>query len=129
MSGGFDFLVSSVEERYDYLSARSVAREALSLAGLDQSDKYSAGDLQKFADALSSLGHGHLDKIWGKLGVAPTGQAAPEPAPAAEPEKADEKKASGKKAKAEEESDDDDDKKPEKKAEKKAEKKKGGKKK
>jgi hypothetical protein len=80
MSGGFDFLVSCVEQRYDYQSARTMAKEAHAAAGLKQQDKYSDQELVKFADGLASVGSS-LDPIWPALGQSPSG--APAPAPAA----------------------------------------------
>jgi len=135
MSQGFQQLVSVLESRYDFQSARTMAREALSAAGLKEQDKYSKDDLQKFVDGLSSVGS-HLDRVWSLLGVAPSGAPAPAPPPAAEAKeeppqddgkkgdakKGDDKKADEKKAddkKAEDTKDDGDDKDDDKKGKKK----------
>jgi len=86
MSNGFETLVTSLERRYDYQSARIIAREALATAGLKEADKYSAADLQKFVDGLAKVGTDLAD-VYEALGVTPTGTAAPA-AKAAEKEEA-----------------------------------------
>ena len=102
MSSGFDKLVSALEKRYDHYSARSVAREALSAASIDEG-KLSDKEMQAVADQLATIGDG-LDAVWGALGVAPTGSAPPaapakeEKAPAKEEAKADDAKADDAKA-------------------------------
>ena len=78
MSNGFETLVTSLERRYDYQSARIIAREALAIAGLKEADKYSAADLQKFADGLTKVGS-DLAAVFEVLGVTPTGAEAPAP--------------------------------------------------
>ena len=92
MSNGFEQLVTVLQSRYDFQSARTMAREALSAAGLKEQPSYSKDELQQFVDGLSGVGT-NLDRIWTALGVAPSGAPAPAPAeakPAAA--KADDKK-------------------------------------
>ncbi len=112
MSSGFEQLVSALETRYDFQSARTLAREALKSAGLKEQAKYSKAELGQFADQLSTIGSS-LDAVWDKLGVAPAGAPAPAakkkaddnkpegnkaPAKKADDKKADDKKAPAKKA-------------------------------
>lgn len=82
MSGGFSALISSLETRYDYVSARVVAKEALKSLGLEESASYDAKQLQGIVDAISSRGD-ELGSVWSALGLAPSGSPAPAPAPAA----------------------------------------------
>ncbi len=86
MSSGFDFLVNNLERRYDFQSARTMTRQALSAAGLKEQPNYSKEELQRFVDQLSQIGT-HLDRVWGSLGAAPSGQPLPvADKPAAAPE-------------------------------------------
>ncbi|MFT7579842.1 MAG: hypothetical protein ACI9MR_001509 [Myxococcota bacterium] len=96
---GFEQLLTALEGRYDFQSARIMARESLAVAGLKEQPKYSPEELQKLADGLAVVGS-NLDGVWTALGIAPSGAPAPAPAPAAKPPaaKADEKKADEKKA-------------------------------
>ena len=48
MAQGFDQLVSKLQVRFDFQSARIMAREALSRAGLKEKDDYNDDELQKF---------------------------------------------------------------------------------
>ncbi|MEZ4268406.1 MAG: hypothetical protein R3F39_18735 [Myxococcota bacterium] len=82
MSSGFDQVVSSLEARFDHMSARTVAREAAAAAGLTEQKDYSDKEVQLLVDALATLGD-RMEGVWTRLGAAPTGQAVPAPAPKA----------------------------------------------
>jgi hypothetical protein len=84
MARGFNQLVTALEARFDFQSARITAREALARAGLAERSDYDEHDLQRFADGLSAVAR-NLDKVWLKLGVAPSGQPLPAPSAAAAP--------------------------------------------
>jgi hypothetical protein len=84
MARGFNQLVAALEARFDFQSARITAREALARAGLAERSDYDEHDLQRFADGLSAVAR-NLDKVWPKLGVAPSGQPLPAPAAAVSP--------------------------------------------
>jgi hypothetical protein len=86
MSSGFDHVVASLEARFDHMSARTIAKEAATAAGLGEQKAYSPKDVQLLADTLATLGD-RMDAVWAALGASPTGQAAaaPAPAPAAAP--------------------------------------------
>ena len=77
MSNGYQHLVSSLENRYDYHSARVVASDALLSCGLEEADAYKPAELQKIADALG-VGSRNMDGVWLALGVTPSGTAMPE---------------------------------------------------
>ena len=81
MSTGYAHLVTSLENRYDYHSARVVASDALLSAGLAEADSYKPAELQKIVDVLGE-GARHMDGVWLALGLCPAGSAMPE-APAA----------------------------------------------
>jgi len=97
MSNGYDALVSSLETRFDYQSARTVAKEAVAAAGLKEQAKYSPAELQSVVDALGAVGT-DMDRVWSAVGVSPSG--APAPAAPAAPAKAEKP---AKEAKAEDE--------------------------
>ena len=78
MAQGFDQLVSTLQVRFDYQSARIMAREALSRAGLSEKSDYSANELQKFVDGLNVVST-NLSRVWTALGIAPSGQPLPPP--------------------------------------------------
>lgn len=78
MAQGFDHLVSKLQVRFDYYSSRTMAREALSRAGLKEQGDYSDDELQKFVDGLNEVST-NLDKVWTALGKAPSGQPLPPP--------------------------------------------------
>ncbi len=84
MTYGFNQLVSALEVRFDFQSARITAREALARAGLTEQSGYSDAELQRFADGLAAVAR-HLDKVWLKLGVSPSGQPLPVVAPVVKP--------------------------------------------
>jgi hypothetical protein len=108
MSNGFEQLVTALQNRYDFQSARTMAREALSVASLKEQPNYSKEELQQFVDGLAKVGS-HLDRVWSILGVSPTGEPAPAAeaaAPkAAEAPKAEEKKEAKEEAKADDKKD------------------------
>ena len=90
MSHGYQDLVTCLENRYDYHSARVVAADALLSVGLEEADSYKPAELQKIVDALGA-GSRNMDGVWLAVGVAPAGTAMPEaPAPAATEEAATE---------------------------------------
>ena len=101
MSNGYQHIVTSLETRYDYQSARTLAGDALKSAGLEQADAYKPAELQKIADAIGT-GGGNMDSVWLALGIAPKGTAMPEPPPAAAEEAAAEEAAAEEAPKAEE---------------------------
>ncbi len=80
MGYGFNQLVSALEVRFDFQSARITTREALARAGLTEQAGYSDAELQRFADGLAAVAK-NLDKVWLKLGVAPSGKPLPQAAP------------------------------------------------
>ena len=90
MSNGYQELVTCLENRYDYHSARVVAADALLSTGIAEADSYKPAELQKLVDALGA-GSRNMDAVWLAVGIAPTGVAMPEaPAEApAEPEAAE----------------------------------------
>jgi hypothetical protein len=84
MSNGYQELVTCLENRYDYHSARVVAADALLSVGIAEADSYKPAELQKIVDSLGAGGR-NMDSVWLAVGVAPTGTsmpAAPAPAPA-----------------------------------------------
>ena len=115
MAQGYKQLVSALERRYDYHSARAVAAEALELAGLEKRSSYDGKEWAKLLKSTASAGD-DLQGVWGALGEAPKGvkfvaesssesasttEVAPEPAdeaPPAKPKKIAAKKAAAKKA-------------------------------
>ena len=77
MGSGNNSLVTLLEARYDYQSARAIAKEAAADAGLDAEAKsFSDGDIEKFIASLGNLGF-DADAVSAPLG---SGDA---PAPAA----------------------------------------------
>ena len=90
MSNGYQELVTCLENRYDYHSARVVAADALLSTGIAEADSYKPAELQKLVDALGA-GSRNMDAVWLAVGIAPTGVTMPEaPAEApAEPEAAE----------------------------------------
>ena len=78
MAHGFNSILNALQMRFDYYSARVQAREALARVGLDERDAYADHDVQRIVDALAAANKG-LDKVWSKLGVAPSGQPLPAP--------------------------------------------------
>ena len=111
MSNGYQHIVTSLETRYDYHSARVVAKDALGVAGVAEAESYKPAELQKIADALG-VGSRNMDSVWLALGVSPKGtqmpaapaapevEAAPAEAAPAEADEAPAKKAPAKKAPA-----------------------------
>ena len=87
MSNGYQELVTSLENRYDYHSARVVAADALLSVGIAEADSYKPAELQKIVDALGA-GSRNMDSVWLAVGVAPTGASMPE-APAVAPAEAE----------------------------------------
>ena len=70
-------VVSILEGRFDYLSARNVLSEALGKAALEQKDAYSEQELQAVASALATMA-GQMDHVVARLtGDAPAPEAAP----------------------------------------------------
>ena len=106
MSNGYQHVLTSLETRYDFQSARTVAAEALKETGIAEADSFKPAELQKIADVLGASGT-NMDSVWLALGVAPSGTAMPaapveeapaEEAPAEDAEEAkEEKKAPAKK--------------------------------
>ena len=84
MSNGYQHLVSSLETRYDFHSARVVAADVLGAVGIAQADSYKSAEIQKIANALGA-GGSNMDSVWLALGVSPAGTAMPAAPPAAEP--------------------------------------------
>ena len=72
MAQGFDQLVSALQVRFDFQSARIMVREALSRAGLKEQPNYSPADLQKFVDGLNAVST-NLSRVWTNLGISPSG--------------------------------------------------------
>ena len=89
MAQGFDQLVSALQVRFDFQSARIMVREALSRAGLKEQPSYSPEELQKFVDGLNAVST-NLSRVWTNLGISPSGvPLPPPPAPPAPPKKAE----------------------------------------
>ena len=51
----FDAVITAFETRYDYQSARIMAEEALTKAGLDKNAKYGTEDIKKLSDVVTNL--------------------------------------------------------------------------
>jgi len=80
MGNSFDSLVSHLESRYDYHSARVIAAEALKAAGLEEGKDYGDGDVKKFLGSLESLGFDSeavASSLGGGAAAASGGDAAP----------------------------------------------------
>ena len=85
MAQGFNQLVSALQRRYDYHSARAVALEALEVAGLEKRSSYEDKEWAKLLKATQATGDG-LERVWVALGAAPKGVKLPATAaPEAEP--------------------------------------------
>ena len=84
MSFGFDLLVSGLERRFDFYSARVVAREALKSNGLDDKKEYAPDEAQTLVDHIASAGD-EMDDVWVALGMAPTGTELPKAQQEAKP--------------------------------------------
>ena len=85
---GFKQVLSAVERRYDYLSARSLVKEALANAGVEKKAKFEPKELKAVVEALGQLGT-EMGRVWEALEMAPRGvklatPSAPEPAAPAE---------------------------------------------
>ena len=76
MSSGYEHLVWSLERRFDFLSARTVAAEAVKGAGLEEKAKYSADELGSIVELLGGVGS-RMEPVWGALGAAPEGVIMP----------------------------------------------------
>ena len=76
MSSGYEHLVQSLERRYDFLSARTVAMDALKNSGLEEKADYSDAEL---ASIVSVLGEhdSRMMAVWSALGAAPEGVTLP----------------------------------------------------
>lgn len=72
MAQGYNQLVSALQRRYDYHSARAVALEALQVAGLEKSSSYEPKQWAKLLKATAETGD-DLDGVWTALGDAPKG--------------------------------------------------------
>lgn len=69
-----DSFVSALEHRFDFYSARVVAREAQQAAGLDDRNEYSEEELRRLAEQLP-LGDRDLTPVLQTLGLAEPAQA------------------------------------------------------
>ena len=102
MSNGSQHVLTSLETRFDFQSARTVGADVLKATGMEEAESYKPAELQKIADALGAEGS-NMDSVWLVLGVAPKGTAMPAaPAPPAEEAKADDAEEAKEEAKAEE---------------------------
>lgn len=63
-----DTLITALEQRFDFHSARVVAQEARALAGLDERHEYSEDELRKLAEYLP-LGDRDLLPVLHTLGL------------------------------------------------------------
>ena len=81
MTQGYKQLVSALQRRYDYHSARAVAQEALQVAGLEKSASYEPKQWAKLLKATAETGD-DLDGVWTALGDAPKGVKLKVEAPA-----------------------------------------------
>lgn len=76
---GYDNLVSALETRFDFHSARTIANEAIASAGLEDRKDLSNDDLTKVIDQIAASGK-DMTAIKERLGlVEPTQEASPEP--------------------------------------------------
>lgn len=66
---GYDTLVSALEVRFDFHSARVIAREAASAAGLPDGAEWNEEDLHRVAQRLP-LPEAELGPVYERLGVA-----------------------------------------------------------
>jgi hypothetical protein len=80
-------LIASLERRFDYYSARVIAREVLSAVGLREKDTYSDAEHKLVIEALGRRGD-RVTEVVGFLGTpgGSTAAAAPVAPPAAPPE-------------------------------------------
>ncbi|MSP91632.1 MAG: hypothetical protein EXR79_07490 [Myxococcales bacterium] len=79
-----DTLISALEAKFDYLTARAVAGEVLDKAGVKKSDAYDSGAAQRIAQAVESLVPAYKQKsILERIAVSGAVSAA---GPAAAPE-------------------------------------------
>lgn len=76
MALGFKDIVSSLERRYDYLSARAVVMEALANTGLGKKATYDDKEADAVLGQIAGIA-GDLDRVWTALGRAPKGVAMP----------------------------------------------------
>lgn len=72
MAQGFNQLVSALQRRYDYHSARAVALDSLEVAGLEKRASYDDKEWAKLLKATHETGD-DLDRVWTALGAAPKG--------------------------------------------------------
>ena len=72
MAQGFNQLVSALQRRYDYHSARAVALEALEVSGLEKRSSYEDKEWAKLLKATHATGD-DLEHVWTALGAAPKG--------------------------------------------------------
>jgi hypothetical protein len=72
MAQGFNQLVSALQRRYDYHSARAVALDSLEAAGLEKRASYEDKEWAKLLKATHETGD-DLDSVWTALGSAPKG--------------------------------------------------------
>ncbi len=66
---GYDTLVSALETRFDFHSARTVATEAMATAGLEDRKDLSNDDLTKVIDQIAATGR-DMTAVKEKLGLA-----------------------------------------------------------
>ena len=74
MAQGYKQLVSALERRYDYHSARAVAAEALELAGLEKRSSYDGKEWAKLLKSTASAGddlQAGIEAFHRLLGVRP----------------------------------------------------------
>lgn len=82
---GFKHVVSALERRYDYHSARTMAREAVGNAGLEEKASYEPKELKSIVQKLAALGTGNMQSVWEALEMAPRGVKLATAAPPEEP--------------------------------------------
>lgn len=78
MAQGFNQLVSALQRRYDYHSARAVALDSIEAAGLEKRASYEDKEWAKLLKATHETGD-DLDGVWTALGAAPKGVKLPTP--------------------------------------------------
>ena len=100
MSNGYDSLVAHLESRYDYHSARVIAKETLSASGLEEAKDLGAKEMDKILAALGTLGYDAeaVSKSVNGGGESEAAPAADDAADDAAEEKPAAKKAAAKKA-------------------------------
>jgi hypothetical protein len=92
-------ILGAMEKRYDHQSARTMTREALAAAGMQEKSSYEPAEIEAFVEGLVKIGN-RVETVAEQLRamVAPQQDKAPEP-PAPAPAREDDSEGEGKKSK------------------------------